>query len=156
MLTWYLYTVFTLSNFYSTVGRRSHHTESTHTRVRDFQRDRQPWETDASIRLSLSLQYLESRLIEKMSEKMSEKTTGLEVETQDQGSSHIKSPPKVLSASEKTILDRQLHGLPAELKVTNLLSYATTFDKFVIAISIASAIIAGTLNPLLTVSPPYS
>ena len=62
-------------------------------------------------------------------------------------------PPKVLSASEKEILNRQLNGLPAELKATSLLSYTTTFDIVLIVISVASAIIAGGLNPLLTVNP---
>lgn len=91
-----------------------------------------------------------------MSKEASDKTAALVAE--EQGSSGAGAPPMELSASEKEILDRQLNGLSEERRAPSLWSYTTTWDKILIVISIAAAIIAGALNPLLTVShtPPDS
>lgn len=51
------------------------------------------------------------------------------------------------------ILDRQLNGIPKSGKSKNgtVLAYATPVDISLIIISSLAAIIAGALNPLLTV-----
>lgn len=50
-------------------------------------------------------------------------------------------------------LDRQLHGLPShdDDKNNSLVTYATTTDVFWVLTSSLAAVIAGALNPLLTV-----
>jgi hypothetical protein len=59
-----------------------------------------------------------------------------------------------LDEQEKTVLDRQLNGFPSETDNGTVFAYATPFDVAVIIISCVSAIIAGALNPLLTVNIP--
>jgi ATP-binding cassette subfamily B (MDR/TAP) protein 1 len=53
------------------------------------------------------------------------------------------------------ILDRQLNGIAGteQIKHSSLLAYTTPVDIFFIGISSLAAIIAGALNPLLTVLP---
>ncbi|EFQ98079.1 leptomycin B resistance protein pmd1 [Nannizzia gypsea CBS 118893] len=54
--------------------------------------------------------------------------------------------------SAREVLQRQLNGLPAvQMKNSTVLAYARPLDIALIAISTLSAIIAGALNPLLTV-----
>lgn len=57
-----------------------------------------------------------------------------------------------LDAQQQAILNRQLFGLPAGPHAT-LLAYATPLDVVTIVISSIAAIVAGALNPLLTVTP---
>lgn len=57
-----------------------------------------------------------------------------------------------VDAQQQVILNRQLFGLPAAPHGT-LLAYATPLDVVAITISFIAAIVAGALNPLLTVIP---
>ncbi|KAF3483987.1 uncharacterized protein GIQ15_03311 [Arthroderma uncinatum] len=83
---------------------------------------------------------------------MNDNIATCEVQGQEQVQSQEKKPPPLmLSESEKQILELQLNGLPAEPDIQNLWSYTTAWDKVVIIVSVVSAIIAGALNPLLTV-----
>ena len=56
---------------------------------------------------------------------------------------------------KRTILERQLNGVQVSRQAKNrtVLSYATLADISLIAVSASAAIIAGALNPLLTVRP---
>ena len=59
---------------------------------------------------------------------------------------------------ERTILDRQLHGVDSKASHSQfwgLLEYTTLLDKFVLFISCVCAIVSGALNPLLTVGNPF-
>ncbi|KAI9733531.1 MAG: hypothetical protein M1834_003131 [Cirrosporium novae-zelandiae] len=58
-----------------------------------------------------------------------------------------------LDEQEREILDRQLNGLPSqpERGKRTVFTYTTLSDKFILFISALSAVIAGALNPLLTV-----
>ncbi|OJJ07136.1 hypothetical protein ASPVEDRAFT_141498 [Aspergillus versicolor CBS 583.65] len=67
--------------------------------------------------------------------------------------------PQVQDEHARKVLQRQIDGLPASSPATNsssasartVFAYATPFDVLLIAASTLSAIIAGALNPLLTV-----
>ncbi|KAL3477161.1 P-loop containing nucleoside triphosphate hydrolase protein [Aspergillus californicus] len=67
--------------------------------------------------------------------------------------------PQVQDEHARKVLQRQIDGLPASSPTTNsssasaktVFAYATPFDVLLIAASTLSAIIAGALNPLLTV-----
>ena len=64
-------------------------------------------------------------------------------------------PPIVkLNDHEKTVLDRQLQGLPRNANQTRLgpWTYANRVDWAILAVSSAAAIAAGGSNPLLNVS----
>ncbi|KAJ4316133.1 hypothetical protein N0V94_005621 [Neodidymelliopsis sp. IMI 364377] len=64
----------------------------------------------------------------------------------------IHTPRMQLNAQQRTILDRQTNGLPeGKASKSNIMAYATNFDVFVLLVSVISAIVAGALNPLLTV-----
>ena len=56
-----------------------------------------------------------------------------------------------LDEKEKEILEYQVDDVPHNKKPRTVFAYATTSDLIILAISIISAIIAGALNPLLTV-----
>ncbi|KAF3891618.1 ABC transporter [Trichophyton interdigitale] len=62
-----------------------------------------------------------------------------------------KKSPVNLSESEKEVVDLQLNGLPTGLDAQSLWSYTTTWDKAIIVLSVAAAILSGAANPLLTV-----
>lgn len=62
-----------------------------------------------------------------------------------------KKSPVNLSESEKEVVDLQLNGLPTGLDAQSLWSYTTTWDKAIIVLSVAAAILGGAANPLLTV-----
>ena len=53
---------------------------------------------------------------------------------------------------ENDILNRQLNGLPSGASHGSLFAYLLPWDIAVLVVSCASAIIAGALNPLLTVN----
>ncbi|GAM40302.1 leptomycin efflux transporter [Talaromyces pinophilus] len=65
----------------------------------------------------------------------------------------LKVQSREADEKQASILDRQLNGVSGtgQLKQTSLLAYATTVDLIFIGLSCLSAIIAGALNPLLTV-----
>lgn len=65
----------------------------------------------------------------------------------------LKVQSREADEKQASILDRQLNGVSGtgQLKQTSLLAYATTVDLIFIGLSCFSAIIAGALNPLLTV-----
>jgi hypothetical protein len=93
--------------------------------------------------------------LSEVNSNMAEETAVHELQRQDHAQEEgqeKKPPPLVLSESEKNIVDVQLNGLPAGIEAPSLWSYTTTWDKVVIVVSVAAAIIAGALNPLLTVS----
>jgi hypothetical protein len=50
------------------------------------------------------------------------------------------------------VLNRQANGLPTTERVRSVFSLATPLDLAIIAVSCVAAIVAGGLNPLLTVS----
>lgn len=58
-----------------------------------------------------------------------------------------------IALKKEEVLSRQLNGLPCTNNIRTVFAYATRFDLVVILFSCISAIIAGALNPLLTVSP---
>jgi ATP-binding cassette subfamily B (MDR/TAP) protein 1 len=59
--------------------------------------------------------------------------------------------PRSADDYEKEVLRRQLEGLPRETSPPTIFAYVQSFDIVLIIISTASSIIAGALNPLLTV-----
>jgi len=60
-----------------------------------------------------------------------------------------------MEGTENEILDHQLNGLPKNGKRTRtIFSFATPLDLTIISISCIAAIIAGGLNPLMTVGSP--
>lgn len=63
-----------------------------------------------------------------------------------------KKPLVILSDSEKEIVELQLNGLPTAIDAQSLWSYTTAWDKTIIIVSVAAAILGGASNPLLTVS----
>lgn len=56
---------------------------------------------------------------------------------------------------QRTVLERQLHGLPNDAgqpnSKPNIIIYATRLDKVILSLSSICAIIAGALNPLVPV-----
>lgn len=62
-----------------------------------------------------------------------------------------------ISAEERVILDRQLHGLPLQdnRNKPSIYQYASITDKIVLAAGAVSALIAGALNPLVPVGHVY-
>ncbi|EFE31607.1 uncharacterized protein ARB_01507 [Trichophyton benhamiae CBS 112371] len=62
-----------------------------------------------------------------------------------------KKPLVILSDSEKEIVELQLNGLPTAIDAQSLWSYTTAWDKTIIIVSVAAAILGGASNPLLTV-----
>ena len=67
-------------------------------------------------------------------------------------SSEPKGSTISLSVLETEVLARQLDGLPGNTRRGTVFSYATHSDILIMLLSCISAIIAGALNPLLTVS----
>jgi hypothetical protein len=63
-------------------------------------------------------------------------------------------PPKemLLDDQQTEALERQINGLPATKRARNVFSFATPLDLVIIGISCLAAVVAGGLNPLLTVS----
>ncbi len=59
-----------------------------------------------------------------------------------------------LDENQNEILDHQLNGLPTSKGARTVFSFATPLDLSIIAISCVAAIVAGGLNPLLSVGAP--
>jgi ATP-binding cassette, subfamily B (MDR/TAP), member 1 len=63
--------------------------------------------------------------------------------------------PPGMDEKEHEVLDHQLNGLPTSGRgARTVFRFATPLDLVIIAISCFAAIVAGGLNPLLTVSTP--
>ena len=61
-----------------------------------------------------------------------------------------------LDKTEELILEKQVDGLPSEKRSHTVFAYASPSDVILLVVSIFSAIIAGALNPLLTVRVLHS
>lgn len=73
-------------------------------------------------------------------------------ETVEARRAYVTTAVKIERASEEEeILNRHLHGCSAGWKSRSVFSYASTSDIAIMIASIIASVIAGALNPLLTV-----